>query len=280
MNSYQLLRHLIIVLAILSILFISCKKEKDDFSGDNSFLRQNAAMDIAFSEIPSIADEAYSGSLNSFRNFSGQRVYSACAVISFDTLSAVKKFTIDFGPGCTGLDGLTRKGKINVEFTGNYQDSASIHTINLLNYYIGNEQFSGSVKVTRKGMNPSGFPESQVIITGTLYPGIENGGGSYTFLSTRARTWIEGYNTAAWNDDVYSLGGYATGTNRNETTYTLNTYRPLILETGYRHYTGGIIDHAPTGDHIRRVDYGFIEGGRDFYARVTVYGEYFNITLN
>ena len=98
-------------LAITAICLVSlsaCKKEKAEVFSDNdtSSSIENAVVEAAYNDVANIADQAYSGIISTYRASGDEGALSACATVSFDTLSTAKIFTVDFGTvNCLGGDG-------------------------------------------------------------------------------------------------------------------------------------------------------------------------------
>ena len=271
-----------VAIAVLSIALSSCKKDKENFDSttDSNAIIENSAADAAFSDVASISDEAYTGSLESFRTEGVEKIMTTCATITFDTINSPRSFMVDFGIGnCLCLDGNYRRGKIIVTFTGIYRDSASYHTITFNNYFVNDNQIQGTKSVTNNGRNLAGNLSYTIIVNGSIIWSNSYGGGTSTYISNRNREWIAGENTFTRKDDIYSISGSANGTTRSGNTYSMRTLTPLKKEIGFRHFTAGILEWTPQGKSARQIDYGYINGNRDNLARVTVDGNTFTVTL-
>jgi len=275
------------LMALLIIVFSSCRKEKEDtlLDRDANSLIEYAMTDHAFNDVAGITDEAYDGSLQTYRTgspMSGSTV-SACATVSFDTSSSPKSLTIDFGTtDCLCGDGNYRRGKIIVTWSGAYRDSGSSHAITFDDYFVNYNQLTGTKTVTNNGTNTLGQPVFSVTVNGSVIwdPQYFGGGGTSTMVSTRTRVWTAGYNTPfIWLDDIYQISGTATGTTRTGNSYTMNTASPLVKEIGFRHFTNGQLEFTPGSLPTRSIDYGYVNGQRDNLARVTISGQSFTITL-
>jgi hypothetical protein len=262
-----------LILAVLILMLAACRKEEQE-SIDTEILIENAVADNVFTDVSGIADEAYSGNLESYR--SSSPTLSACASISIDTSASTRTMSIDFGTSnCLCADGNYRRGTILVTWTGAYRDSGSVHTIGFANYFVNDNGISGSKTVTNLGTNAAGNLHYSVVVNGSITWSSQSagGGGTSTHSSTRTREWIAGVNTPSWLDDVYLIGGTASGVSRRGTAFTLNTLSPLRKEIGFRHFTQGVLAFTPGNLSTRNIDYGYVNGGRDNLARVTVNGQ-------
>lgn len=268
---------------LLSLVFVSCRKDKEEeLDNDTTSSVEYAIADNAFNDVASIADEAYDGSLDTYRTTSSNRVMSTCATISFDTTTSPKSLTIDFGStDCLCGDSNYRRGKIIVTWTGPYRDSGSVRVITFDNYYVNYNKIQGTKTITNNGTNVSGHPTYSVVVNGSIVwdSSYFGGGGTSTYTSTRTREWISGYNTVNWLDDVYLISGTANGTTRLGNSYTMSTSEALKKEIGYRHFTDGVLNFTPAGKYTRIIDYGYVNGGRDNFAQVTINGYTFAIQL-
>lgn len=265
------------------ILLSACRKDKDEeIDNDTASVVEYAMADNAFTDVSSISDEAYDGSLDSYRSAGNARILTTCATISFDTASSPRTLTIDFGAtNCLCGDGNYRKGRILVSWTGPYRDSGSVRTITFDNYFVNYNQILGTKTVTNNGTNASGHPVYTVTVSGSIIwdPQYFGGGGTSTYSSTRTREWSAGYNTLAWSDDVYLISGTASGTTRIGSSYTMSTSEALKKEIGFRHFTDGVLNFTPSGKFTRVIDYGYVNGGRDNLAQVTINGYTFTVQL-
>lgn len=268
---------------LLSLVLVSCRKDKEEErDSDTTSAVEYAIGENAFNDVANIADEAYDGSLDSYRTSSGSGTLSTCATISFDSLTAPKSLTVDFGTAdCLCSDGNYRRGKIIVTWTGPYRDSGSVRTITFDNYYVNYNKIQGTKTVTNNGTNVSGHPVYSVSVNGSIVwdSSYFGGGGTSTYTSSRTREWISGYNTLNWLDDVYLISGTASGTTRLGNAYTMSTSEALKKEIGFRHFTDGVLNFTPAGKYTRVIDYGYVNGGRDNLAQVTINGFTFNIQL-
>lgn len=277
------LNKLMFVALLSAITIVSCKKDKkeEETDKDTTSALDYATSDAVFNDVANISDEAASGSLHSYKGESSISIFSSCATVTIDMNVNPHRITIDFGTvDCLCLDQNLRRGKIYVDFTGNYRDSASTHTISFDNYYVNLNKIGGTKTVTNNGRNANGNLTFTIVINGSIIWASQYGGGTSTHISNRMREWIAGENTILnWADDVYKISGTASGTNRIGGNYTMNTVTPLRIRIGYRYFTEGIVDFTPAGKATREIDYGYLNGAEDNLARVTINGYTFTVTL-
>ena len=274
------------IMTLSAALFISgCKKDDNDDSNpaesDTEAVIENAAIDAAFDDVSGISDEAANGSLQSYRQSGTERIFTSCAVVSFDSVSVPKRITVDFGSSnCLCLDGNYRRGKIYIDFTGMYRDSGSTHTISFDNYFVNDNQLTGTKTVTNNGRNSNGHLSYTVGVNGSVIWHSSFGGGTSSMVSSRTRVWVAGENTPQWLDDIYLISGSATGVTRKGLNYSMQITTPLKKEIGFRHFTEGVLDFTPGSLATRHIDYSYQNGARDNLARVTVNGITLTINLH
>jgi len=255
----------------------SCKKEDKDLDKDVQMVEDNAlAENEAIKSFDVLQDVAKENGVNK----TGAYYYlPACASVSIDTISTVRKITIDFGQSgclCSGWDGKYRKGKITSTWTGHYRDSSTVHTIASQDYYVSRDggvsynKHDFTKTVTNRGRNSANHSWFEITINSTVT--LANGAGTINYTSTRVREWAEGESTPFLNDDVYWVSGTANGTDRNGRTYnmTTRTGNPVEVKLNCKWVTKGIVEITPQGKATRTVNYG--NGVCDSAAEVTVNG--------
>jgi hypothetical protein len=274
-----------IAAAVISsgLLFTSCKKDAAKDS-DIESSENNALAESSFNDITTIADQAALGGTVNMRvagDAAAAReegsLGSGCATVSFDTVSTPRVITIDFGASnCLCNDGRNRRGKILLGYTGRYRDAGTVITISFNNYFVNDNQLTGSKKITNQGLNNAGNLVYLIEVNGQLIKA--NGGGTISWTSTRQREWTAGAGTPlVLSDDAYSITGTATGTNASGKSYTITITKPLVRKMSCRWFESGIVDVTPEGKAIRTLDYGTT--GCDANASVSILGYSFPIVL-
>ena len=267
---------LIFSAALLSIVAVSCKKDDNDKDTDTNSAKYDAVAQTVFNDMSDVSDQAATkGDLSGFKLDGSDGILTSCAVITIDTLSTPKVCIIDFGSGCTGNDGKTRAGKINVSFTGPYKQAGTVITITPVNYSVNGNVVSGSKTITNNGANSAGFLSYSVVVDGQII--LAGNGGVITWQANRTREFIEGVNTSIFADDVYRISGSSTGTKISGSTWTTNITTSLVRKISCRQFVSGILTITPSNKPARTVDYG--NGNCDNTATVTINGNTFTIGL-
>lgn len=262
------------VLMIGLITLNSCRRDRDKDT-DWSAATDNALAESSFGELKNIADEAYSGNMVIYRSIQDTLVFG-CATVIRDTTGSNKTITVDFGStNCHCNDGKDRRGKIIVTFNGFYRDSGTVITHTPDNYFVNDNQLTGTKTVTNKGRNTNGNLWYEIYVNGTIIKA--NNGGTITWLSNRVREWIAGESTMLWTDDVYLITGNASGTRSNGESFTADITSALRVELSCRYIVSGSINVVPASHAARLIDYG--NGNCDNAATVTINGHVYNVNL-
>ncbi len=254
------------------LLFTSCVRERDT---DTEMSAELAMNEFVFHDASDLADDAATKSTG--ENLSNYKTRGYCAVLTHNKLSSPRTIVIDFGAvNCMCNDGRNRHGKILVSYTGNYQDSGSIHTITFDNYYVNNYAIMGSNIIENKGLNASSQPYYSSMVEGkVLRPDALD---TIYYQANHTITWIQGNTTPIWGDDIYHITGTGSGRNELKTYYAMNISAPLVKDVlGCRYYTQGKIEMQPQGKALRTIDFG--DGSCDNDATVTINNKVFNIKL-
>ena len=269
-----------ILTAACVLSLAACNKMKNDDNDDNEdkgYATEHATLEKTFSDAQSISDEAgSSGSLSNYKMLSGYTVLSNCATITNDTSVNPHELTIDFGASnCLCADGIYRRGKILVSYTGRYKDAGHTHTTSFDGYYVNDTGVTGTKTVTNMGTDASGNPTYNISVSGAIV--LANANGTVSWNSTRTRTWLSGYNTPSWKDDEFEITGNGTVTRANGKTFDMSITTPLHVARDCRWIESGVVQITPQGGNVRTLDYG--NGVCDAQANYTVNGKTYSITL-
>lgn len=270
------------ILAVAAITITSCKKNEDPDISDlpDSSIGEVSTTENEFNDIDNMSNEAGSTGSLSRGNASLDGLLSVCATVTKDSVSTPKKLTIDFGAAnCLCNDGKYRRGKIIITHQGQFGDSGTTHTTTFDNYFVNDNQVTGTRTMVNNGKNAAGNPNFTVTVDGSIIKA--NNAGTLTWKATKYREWTAGHSTPkVIGDDIYSVTGNGSGTRPDGSTFAMDIVQPLIrkMELGCRkHFVKGQIKITPSGKPERLVDYG--DGTCDDQATVTIKGKIHNITL-
>ncbi|MBI1222859.1 MAG: hypothetical protein GC180_09675 [Bacteroidetes bacterium] len=254
-----------ILSAVLSVLiFASCKKDKTttsqpENSGDLLMGQELVISEQYFGDLKSIADEAESGSLSSFKS-------AGCATVTLDQSN--KKIKVDFGSSnCLCKDNRFRRGVLDITYTKTYWDSGNVITITPSNYYVNDYGLNGTKMVTNLGLDANSNPHWQVDVNGTVIKPLN--GGTVGWICNRIMHWVAGSGTPAnWTDDAWEMEGSATLTTSSNAVYNLDIQSNLHRALACAYIDKGVLQISKTGITPRIIDYG--NGTCDNDATLTV----------
>jgi len=262
------------------ILSTSCKKEEDD---DNEYSyraaqdnnRAETAFNLSASEIQKAARQVGNKSTND--------TIQGCPVI-YVTGGWPKTVTLDYGTGCTGTDGITRKGQIVTVMTGLYVDSSSVMTSTFQNFSETinsiEHNITGTQVITNLGHNQAGHPHFSVDVTNASVSYTE---GTINWTSQRTNEWIAGYDTYMnpWDDEYYVTGS-ANGTDINGAGFSVNITSPLYCKFCMSIFrwvvASGTVDVVNPGYPTITVDYG--NGDCDLVVYIVINGTTYTVVLS
>jgi hypothetical protein len=289
-------------LLISSAILVSCSKEnteslsateKEEFAttASEADIETEAVSNDVFDNAMGVNSEVALGGTGVFGSAnmeqsggiygpSGIDSLTRCFNVSVVRLDANALFpvrvTIDFGAGCTGPDGRTRKGKIITTYTKRLLLPGAVATTTFDGYYINNVKVEGTHKITNVSTdNKFSF---KIEISGKL----TNADGNYReWSSVKTLTMVEGSTTITPQDDVFSLTGTATGiVKKADKLYQWSTEitSPLIKRFNCRWIVQGSITHKKGDTRVSVLNYG--EGDCDNQASLTVNSQTRIITLH
>ncbi|MCD4744711.1 MAG: hypothetical protein K8R58_00250 [Bacteroidales bacterium] len=277
MKTKRILIINIFTIALLGLVFNSCKKDKEEeeIDRDTSLASDNALVQNTFSNVKNIADEAYNSSKAGYKATCDD-IIGGCATITFDTASNPRLLIIDFGEdNCLCGDNRYRRGKIKVSYTGPYREPGTVLTHTFENYFVNDNEVKGMKIVTNAGENANGNISFTIDVDGSIIKA--DGSGTITWISNRTREWIEGDSTLTWLDDIYLITGSGHGTSASGYSYQVDITNALRREIGCRYFVSGTFDLKPEGKYTRTVDYG--NGECDNEITITINGITYIIIL-
>ena len=188
-----------------------------------------------------------------------------------------KTVTIDFGTGCTGPDGHTRRGKIITVYSGRLIVPGSEAVTTFDNYYIDSVHVEGRHKVANNSTSAVRV-FTRTVINGKL---TKPSGNYVKWDATHTSAQTAGLGTPLFPlDDEFDVTGGGTGQYfRNGNTHT---WSRLIITPLHKKFTcnwieSGIVKIDRNGTDARL---NFGNGNCDNQAVLTIGGNHYNITLH
>lgn len=265
-------------LASAALLTTGCNRNNDatptddittaeDRTDDNS----ETAMSSEAMQMAGPSDPQAQGSPNIITDVDFRARFGSCATRSYD--NSTKTLTIDFGTtNCLCADGRYRRGKILVRFTTDVNRRPAGAVVTRRNYFVNDNQHTARRIFTDIGTGSFTVAVDSASIIRA------NNGGTHSWTANWTFTRTAGFGTAQVSDDVYSVTGSATGTNRKNVGYTATIQNPLIKRADCpKYFVQGTIGVTNTNSKVMTLDYG--TGTCDNVATVTVNGNTRTIQL-
>jgi hypothetical protein len=293
-------------LVVLSIVFVACQKDNSGSSSNvdqttfaNSTAESDAEAQVVFNDVfdnvvgtndeVGMSGVGVVGAVNNTNNdgniiagINGPDSTSPCFTITVTRLNPPNKFpveiTVDFGTGCTGRDGRTRKGKIITVYTNRLVVPGAKATTTFDGYYVNDIKVEGTHIIENTSTQSTRSFHVQVIgakLTKT--------NGDYTeWNSDKTIQQTEGLGTPFWPfDDVFSVTGQANGTLHRGTQFMEWSHiitKPLIKKFTCHWIVQGEVTIQKGTKPVAILDYG--TGDCDNKATITVNGVVREITLH
>jgi hypothetical protein len=261
-------------------LFAGCAKSSPTISDDDNggYASDADKIEWATDDVISISDAAgtlYNGDYMRVTH----NTLGSCATVSTDTVDVPHTLTIRFGDeDCTCLDGKNRRGAIIVSYSGEYTDSNTVHTISFDNYYVNDNQLTGTIQVTRVDTTVTGNWYYDVLVNESLILNPDPlKSQSISWQGALVRKWVTGFTTPDRSDDAFSVGGSATLTRANGHTFNFNISTPLQINMSCDYAESGVVYVTGPNPPVRILNYG--STACDPYATVSISPNVYNITL-
>ena len=221
-----------------TVILNACKKDKEEKTNDNQ--TEAAELSVANNIAESLYDDVFNNVLleGQANNVAGRG--NSCATVTLnnsDPDTYPKIMTIDFGTGCTSIDGLTRKGKIIATLSGPIRTAGTSITISFENYSVNDYKLEGQFSITNNSGN-NGLSFTTQTINGKLtYPG---GSIFYTHTGNHTLAQTAGVGTPSFLDDSFSLTGTGTTTSSLGNSLTTNITTPLVKKATCSNVVSGV----------------------------------------
>ncbi|MEO7960445.1 MAG: hypothetical protein ABIR19_02795 [Ginsengibacter sp.] len=229
--------------------------------------------------IGSGADIIYTGRTNVNGNYLIETPDSArCFTVTANPQalhSFPKTIILDFGTGCVGKDGKTRKGKITSVYTGPMFIPGNKVTTTLTGYEVDSFKIEGK-QVIENTSSSNSFAWKTDVIHGKITNTVK--GFWKMWVSSKTHTRSEGNGTPFYpRDDVFQITGDAHGSSSNNNSWTAEITDPLIKKNGCRWLSKGVVSIS-INNNKGLLDYG--SGDCDNNATITVNGVSHDIILH
>ena len=276
LSTMSFSRAFIFLFSVL-LTFSACKKDDDTNNDANSTADSYAKSDAAYTDTYVVVSQSADES-----GISGKTT-EVCATITLspnDLTTFPKTMTIDFGAGCTGTDGIFRKGKIIASVTGKLLESGSAIVCTFDNYYTDGYKVEGTYSLSNSTVGSNYSITSSVESGKITYPT----GETVMWNGTRTLTQTSGQATFLnFEDDQYETTVSGSGTNVNGYNFGASTSENVRLLYTCGYPVSGVLNLTASGNSggafsiAASLDYG--DGGCDNKATLTSGGSSKEITL-
>jgi hypothetical protein len=267
-------------------VFFSCKKDKKEVDNETQTVVDNALCEQEFMRMgPSVSERAVS--TPGVKKGIVKDLFSTFSTCANDTLTGdttntngtfnspnnLPTLTLDWGAGCTDIDGVFRSGKLTTTFSKQFNQVGAVITITPDNYKVGNVTYSGTIRITRLDVGEFSSFRTEVI----------NGhcssttGWTIDYACDKTTKYTAGFLTSTPDDDVIEITGSSSGKNRESRTFTVAIKTALEKKASCKHISKGIVEITPDGLKTRTVDFG--NGTCDNVGTFTVGGNTFTFTM-
>lgn len=235
------------------ILMQSCKKDSD--TADNTLMQTTAEDLVSYNDLSEFTD--YEIDMLVDDAFAGEGEVSdrgACPTVTFAQPKGTwpNTITLDYSPGGCDKNGHTFKGQIVIEQSNKMNVAGAVRTVTFNNFYVDDVKIEGARTHTNDGPNAAGQPVWTKTADETFtFPD----GSTATYSTDRNRTLIAGANTPSPVDNVWSIEGSSTGTNRKGETFTATITTPLVKRFTCPWIAEGVIEFEHDGK-TRTLDFG------------------------
>lgn len=266
----------VVIFIITVFIFSSCQKNHQT-TNEPAYSSDEFLAQSIFTNSTDIGNEAYDLG-NFFKSTAVVTNYlGGCATVTLDTNARPRVLTIDFGnTNCKGKDGRYRRGKILISFNGRYWKPGTLITYRFDNYFVNDNQISGSKTIINRGLNKKGHLIFTTEIIGIITK--KDNGGTISWTSKFIREWASGMKTPNdHKDDIFLITGTSHGVRSNGVAWESKIVKPLVKVLSCKYFVAGTVNIKVQGRATRVLDYG--DGLCDNKATITINGETKIITL-
>lgn len=260
--------------AVISLT--SCKKDitsatasndsKAETLSDSSTVAENAYYDVLNNAFVGYSDNVtvmgtlnlHSGNTTTFSTGTEgvNTVHLSCASYTIsDSIPGhyPKTLTLDFGAGCSSIDGVLRQGKVIYTFSGPLFTPSTTVSVSFNQYSVNGYGIQGTYAITNNStLNGVSFT-TQVTNGIITYPDATN----YHYSHNKTYTQTAGASTPFdISDDVYSITGNSAFSSSDGSSLVLNVTTPLVRNFTCLNITKGVVAFVYNQDISGTIDFG------------------------
>lgn len=240
------------VLFTTGILLTACQSSSDDVVSQEAVEQITVAqvaleteVDNVTEDVTVIVDQTFNEVEFSNKALTprGDRYLPDCATVTKVVTDTTKDVTIDFGTSCELRNGNIVSGKIIMNYV---KDSTAMtrSVVTFDNFANNDKKIEGGYTSFKEHSNVNGNPQSTNTVDFTItWPD-----GTFASKSgTKIKELIEGKDTRAWGDDVFSISGNWNFTRKDSSVHQSTITTPLRKELSCRFIVSGVISIQKDG---------------------------------
>jgi len=199
-----------------------------------------------------------------------------CAIYTIDDTipgEYPKTMTLDFGTGCTSVDGILRKGKLIYVFSDPLLVPGATATVTFDQYMVNGYGVLGAYTITNNSSEVNGISFNTQVTNGIVtYPG----GSNFHYNANRTYTMTAGSATPYdITDDIYSVAGNSSFAASDGSSLVCTITTPLVKAVACHNIGSGVVSFVY--DQVVNGTLDFGDGGCDNQAVLKIGA---NITRN
>jgi len=243
-----------------SILLTACQSDNSNIIGQEIEKQITVAqvaleteVDNVTEDVTIIVDQTFNEVEFSSKSATPhERYLPGCATVTKVITDTTKDITIDFGEACELRNGNIVSGKISMNYVKDSTAMTRSVKVTFDNFYHNDKKIEGGYTSFKERSNINGNPQStnkvDFIITWS--------DGTFANKSgTKIKELIEGKDTRAWGDDVFSISGNWRFTRKDGSVHQSTITTPLRKELSCRFIVSGVISIQKDGQEAT-LDFG------------------------
>lgn len=266
---------MIALTAMMSLVLGSCKKSdvsnvtasndsKAATLSDSSTVAENVYYDVlnnafvGYSDNVSIMGVSQSGKttiLSTGTEGTGTGHLSCATYTISDSVHGhyPKTLTLDFGTGCTSIDGVIRTGKLIYTFSGPLFTPGTTVSVSFNQYTVKGYGIQGAYAITNNSTQ-NGVSFTTLVTNGILTcPDATN----FHYSHNKTYTQTAGASTPFdISDDVYAISGNSAFSSSDGSSLVLNVTTPLVRNFTCLNITQGVVSFVYNQDISGTIDFG------------------------
>jgi hypothetical protein len=164
-----------------------------------------------------------------------------------------KTLTLDFGTGCTSIDGIVRTGKVIYTFSGPLFTAGTTVSVSFNQYTVNGYGIQGTYAISNNSTQ-SGISFTTLVTNGIItYPDATN----FHYSHNKTYTQTAGASTPFdISDDVYAVSGNSAFSSSDGSSLVLNVTTPLVRNFTCLNITQGVVAFVYNQGISGTIDFG------------------------